>query len=49
MDRAIEGCDHMIMPIQSYPFLDPIRADRRYGDLLRKLKMKPTGGVCTES
>jgi tetratricopeptide (TPR) repeat protein len=43
MDRAIDGRDPMIMPIQSYPFLDPIRADARYTALLRKLNFDPAG------
>jgi len=39
LDRAVDGRDRMIIPIQSYPFLDPLRGDPRYGELLRKLKM----------
>jgi len=37
MDRAIEGRDPIIMPIKSYPFLDPVRSDPRYHALLRKM------------
>jgi hypothetical protein len=33
----------MMMPIQSYPFLDPIRTDPRYVALLRKLNYRTTG------
>jgi TolB-like protein/Tfp pilus assembly protein PilF len=47
MDRAIDGRDSMIMPIQSYPFLDSIRADPRFVPLLRKLNYSTTGaGTC---
>jgi TolB-like protein len=41
LDRAIDACDPMIMPIKSYPFLDPIRADPRYLALLSKMNLKP--------
>ena len=39
MDRAIDARDHMLMPIKSYPFLDPIRDDARYINLLRKMNL----------
>ena len=39
MARAIDARDHMITPIKSYPFLDAVRGDRRYGDLLRKMNL----------
>jgi hypothetical protein len=41
MDRAIDARDHMLMPIKSYPFLDPIRPDPRYLGLLRRMNLKP--------
>ena len=41
MDRAIDARDHHLMPIKSYPFLDPIRADPRYRALLAKMNLKP--------
>jgi tetratricopeptide (TPR) repeat protein len=41
MDRAVDGRDQMMMPIQSYPFLDPVRTDPRYVALLRKLNYEP--------
>ncbi len=41
MDRAIDARDHMLMPIKSYPFLDPIRSDARYLGLLRRMNLKP--------
>ena len=43
MDRAAEACDHILTPIQSYPFLDSLRGDPRYTALLRKLKVRPAG------
>jgi tetratricopeptide (TPR) repeat protein len=39
MDRAIDARDHMITPIKTYPFLDPIRDDPRYAGLLRKMNL----------
>jgi TolB-like protein/tetratricopeptide (TPR) repeat protein len=41
MDRAVDARDYMIIPIQSYPFLDPVRGDPRYLGLLRKLNYVP--------
>jgi TolB-like protein/Tfp pilus assembly protein PilF len=47
MDRAVDGRDHMIVPIKTYPFLDPIRGDPRYVALLRKLNYDTEGpGTC---
>jgi hypothetical protein len=37
MDRAVDGRDYMMIPIQSYPFLDPVRNDPRYLALLKKM------------
>jgi DNA-binding winged helix-turn-helix (wHTH) protein len=45
LDRAVDARDPMVFPLQSFPFLDALRADRRYAELLRKLKMKPTPPV----
>ena len=39
MERAIDERDHMITPIKSYPFLDPIRDDARYLGLLQKMNL----------
>lgn len=41
LDRAVDACDQFIMPIKSYEFFDPIRADRRYLALLRKMNLEP--------
>jgi len=38
-DRAIDERDHMIVPIKTYPFLDPIRDDPRYLGLLGKMNL----------
>lgn len=47
LDRAIDCRDDMIIPLASYPFLDPIRTDRRYVALMRELRYDPSGrGVC---
>ena len=40
MNRAIEGRDPIIMPIKSFPFLDPVRGDARYGALLKKMRLE---------
>jgi len=39
MDRAIDARDPIIMPIKSFPFLDPVRGDARFGALLRKMNL----------
>jgi TolB-like protein len=40
MDRAIEDRDSMIVPIKTYAFLDPLRADPRFSALLRKMNLE---------
>jgi len=37
--EAIEARDPLIMPIKSYPFFDPVRADARYRALLRRMNL----------
>ena len=39
MDRAIDERDHMITPIKTYPFFDPVRDDPRYLGLLRRMNL----------
>ncbi len=39
LDRAVDECDQRMMPIKSYRFFDPIRADPRFLDLLRKMHL----------
>ncbi len=41
MDRAVEECDQLMMPIKTYPFLDAMRSDPRYAALLRKMNLEP--------
>jgi serine/threonine-protein kinase len=39
LDRAIDARDPLIMPIKSFPYLDPLRADPRFTALLRKMNL----------
>lgn len=39
LDRAIETRDPIIMPIKTFPFLDPVRDDPRYRALLDKMHL----------
>jgi TolB-like protein len=41
MDRAIDEGDALIIPIKTYPFLDPLRSDPRFQDLVRKMNLDP--------
>lgn len=40
LDKAIEARDPLVMPIKTYPFLDPIRSDPRYHALLKKMNLE---------
>lgn len=39
LDRAVDARDQIMMPIKTYVFFDPIRADPRFQALLRKMKL----------
>lgn len=39
--RSIDEGDAFIIPIKTYPFLDPIRGDPRFLALLRKMNLEP--------
>jgi len=41
LDRAVDERDQFMMPIKSYNFFDPIRADPRFPPLIRKMKLEP--------
>jgi hypothetical protein len=39
MERAIDARDPMMMPIKTFPFLDPLGSDPRFQALLEKMKL----------
>ncbi len=41
LDRAVDERDQLMMPIKSYAFFDPLRADPRFAALLRKMNLEP--------
>ncbi len=41
LNRAVDECDQLLMPIKSYRFLNPIRSDPRFAALLRKMNLEP--------
>jgi len=40
LNRAVDECDQMLMPIKSYTFLNPIRSDPRFAALLGKMNLE---------
>jgi len=40
LDKAVDTRDPLVMPIKTYPFLDPVRSDARYRALLFKVKLE---------
>lgn len=40
LNRAVDECDQLMMPIKTYGFLDPIRSDPRFSVLLRKMNLE---------
>jgi len=41
MKRAVEEKDEWVHPLKTYPFLDPLRSDLRFHDLMRKINLEP--------
>jgi len=41
IERAIDDRDPMIIPITTYPCLDPLRSDPRFQALVRKMNLEP--------
>lgn len=40
LDHAIDDRDPIIVPIKTDPILDPLRSDRRFTALLRKMNLE---------
>jgi Flp pilus assembly protein TadD len=40
MDKAIDARDPIIVPIKTFPFLDPVRGDARFRALLKKMRLE---------
>jgi hypothetical protein len=41
MERAIEARDPNIIPIKTFPLLDPLRGELRFAALLHKMNLEP--------
>ncbi len=41
LEETIDDRDSMIVPIKTYPFLDPLRSDPRFTALIRKMNLEP--------
>ncbi len=41
LDRAIDDRDSIMIPIRTYAFFDPLRADPRFAALLRRMNLEP--------
>ena len=39
LDKAIDARDPIVMPIRTFPFLDPVRGDARFQALLKKMRL----------
>ncbi|MFO7655146.1 MAG: hypothetical protein R6X25_15205 [Candidatus Krumholzibacteriia bacterium] len=40
LTAAIDQRDPLVMPIKSYPWLDPVRDDPRYQELLGRMRLR---------
>ncbi len=40
LDKAIDARDPIVMPIKTFPFLDPVRGDARFQALLKKMRLE---------
>ncbi len=40
LNRAVDECDQIMLPIKTYGFFDPIRSDPRFSELLKKMNLE---------
>ncbi len=40
LNRAVDECDQIMLPIKTYGFFDPLRSDPRFSELLRKMNLE---------